>query len=194
LIVLLLACSKTDAELTEASIRLLSEGRSTAAAAACLEMKETRAAEECTWHVAASIAASDDTKAASICAPLSEGSRDECLFRVAEGAGRLDGCSAAGSLERKCRLHFYRDGLATWVSADARVGSVQADAEAKMREYGLEPDVEAAWFRTYRYVIGETASDTTTDECSRLPQIPATACHRALEAAERSPDIHRSGG
>ncbi|HJN72933.1 MAG TPA: hypothetical protein QGF58_03265 [Myxococcota bacterium] len=189
---LALACHPTsDAELIAESIAELTAGRPKAAAAICLQVSQTQAAAECAWSVAAVVAESDPAAATAICRTLSGAHADECAFVVAEASQDPELCSGTGGLEVKCQLHFYRDGLSAWVPPDARVGQVDGLAQEHMTALGLAVETEAAWFRTYRYVLAHTAEDTTTEECQTLGPIRARACERALEMDQARPGTHR---
>ena len=192
MIVLALACSgPSDAELTLDALAAIQAGQPAEAVAVCARVKDPRGAAECRWEAAAALAVDDLAQAQAACAPLTGPDRDECLFRVAEAAGSVGLCGDAGELEVKCRLHAYRDALGSWVPSDSRVGTISEDAGVQMERLGIDRGTEAAWFRTYRYVIATTASDTTSQECEALPPIQAKACLRALDANDQRPEVHK---
>lgn len=169
----------------------LEDGDAPGALEACSGIVQARAEAECVWSVTAQLAATDPVAAGAACETLDGAHASECNFTVAEGANEISLCANAAELETKCRLHFYRDDLSTWVPNGARVADISEQASSKMSTHGLSPTTEAAWFRTYRYVLAHTAPDTSAQECESLAEIPGKACVRALAVSSDRPEAHK---
>jgi len=133
----------------------------------CHELEGETLRQDCILAVAPELAKEDLSAAEAACDPLK--TRAECYFRIAESLGESSICEKAGPFELDCRMHVFSFSFNRWLSKDADVPSILAEAPKHIEEAGLLATDFRPWTALWRWRLGAaTPIDRTL--CQTIPE------------------------
>lgn len=177
---LLLACTEPpDPRALHAEALAKLETAPQEAAALCLRVTDPQLQADCAWATVERLGAEDLSASQALCAALPEADAGECWFRLAEASGQASLCERAGPHALDCRMHLLTRDL-SWMPANARPGSFEAEALAHVEAVGLTAEDPRPWSALYRWVLGrqrplDRGSCAQAPDASRQEACAATA-------------------